>query len=117
MSEDRLARLARDLYSAFQGSRGVFGRTRRDMPEFVRTRLVSKDHLVSFLTITATLDYQTDAATLWEAAEKSYLDPETSWLFNMPAVARASLDNVMAAMSRHGFTGRYQNNNSKFLHR
>lgn len=87
------------------------------MPEcFYLSRVPSKDR-VNVLTVAAALDYQTDADRLWQAAAETYLDPETRWLFDMNEVARRDVKDVHRAMSAHGFTGRYPNNNAWYVWR
>jgi len=68
------------------------------------------------LTIAVTIDRQTDADRLWQAAVETYLDPETTWLFDMKEVARRDLEAVRRAMSVHGFIGRYPNSNAKCIY-
>lgn len=72
-------------------------------------RCVRPEDRVNVLTITAALDYQTDADRLWQAAVETYLDPATVWLFAMDEVAERdvdlSLDEPLWLLSRDGCSG------------
>lgn len=85
------------------------------MPEYFYLRRVRPEDRVNVLTVTAALDYQTDADRLWRSAVETYLDPTTAWLFDMNEVVRRDVEDVRRAMSVHGFTGRYPNNNAWYI--
>lgn len=87
------------------------------MPEYFYLRRVRPEDRVNVLTVTAALDYQTDAERLWRSAVETYLDPTTAWLFDMNEVVRRDVEDVRRAMSVHGFTGRYPNNNAWYIYR
>lgn len=108
---------AERLFESFRNGPGVFGKTRENMPEYFYLRCVRPEDRVNVLTITAALDYQTDADRLWQAAVETYLDPATAWLFAMDEVAERDVEDVRRAMSTHGFTGRYPNNNAGYVSR
>jgi endonuclease III len=113
----QVKRFVKNLYEAFRNGPGVFGKTRENMPEYFCLRQVRPEDRANVLTIAAAIDYQANADHLWQAALETYLDPETAWLFDMKEVARRDLEAVCRAMSVHGFTGRYPNNNARFVHR
>ena len=105
------------LFEAFHKGEGVFGKTRQNMPEYFHLRQVPQRDRVNVLTVTATIDYQTDADRLWQAAAETYFDPKTAWLFSMTEVARRNAEDVLQAMNVHGFTGRYPKNNAEYIWR
>lgn len=111
-----LAPLANELHHVFHRGPGVFGKMFRDTPEYVHTRDVAPSDRLNFLTIVATMDYQTDAAKLWRVARDTYMDSDTKWLFDMESVARSTLKELKSAMAAHGFTGRYPANNARYVH-
>ena len=107
----------RRLFDAFRNGPGVFGKTRENMPEYFYLHRVRPEDRVNVLTVAAALDYQTDTDRLWRAAVETYFDPDTAWLFDMNEVARRDVGDVLRAMSAHGFTGRYPNNNAWYVYR
>lgn len=114
---DHAAAAADALYHGFWKGAGVFGKSRENMPEYWHLRGVAPADRVSVLTVAATMDYQTDAETLWRAAAATYHDPGTRWLFDMPRAAQAEPERVRQAMAVHGFTGRYPANNAGYVQR
>jgi len=100
-----VAALLRDAFE----NEGLFGET--VMPETLPPSEVSTDspeHIL-FLTLTVAIDYQRDAAQLWEAARKTYEDPETSFLFDPEVVSSSGFDTVVAAMQRHKLSKKHRN--------
>lgn len=106
-----------DLLEAFWNGAGVFGKKRENMPEYFYLQEVDPPHRVNVLTVTAVMDYQTNADNLWQAAVETYLDPDTRWVFDFKAVAGKELDILKKTMAVHGFTGRYADNNARYVQR
>ena len=60
----------------------------------------SAEHYL-YLTLPMALNYQRSAYALWESALKTYLDPETQFVFNPQACITKSFDEVQQALVKH----------------
>lgn len=93
-------RVAEKLYDAFQTT-GILGH--KAMPEDEPPSGVRKgslEHLI-FITLTVAIDYQRDAAALWESSRRTYSDPETAYLFRLEEISRTPFNKIVADMQKH----------------
>ncbi len=111
------AAVAQTLHNVFWNGDGVFGRKADDMPEVKHLRQVESYARVNVLTVTAVMDYRTDAEALWKAAAATYLDPETRWVFDMEKVASEPVTRLTMALEKHGFIGTSSAKNPGYVHR
>ncbi len=56
---------------------------------------------IAYFTLPMALNYQRDSYKLWEAALKTYKDPETNFVFDVVKVAKASEDEVRTALMKY----------------
>jgi hypothetical protein len=90
---------ARLLFDAFS-STGIHGRT--DMPEDILPDLKygSLEHIL-FITLIVSIDYQRDAAALWENGRQTYNDSLTRYLFNPQALHETPLPIIIRDMQKY----------------
>ena len=81
MDAERGRQVAQLLYHAFETT-GIHGV--KDMPESQPPDGVQPGSLahLAFITQTVSIDYMRTAATLWDAARRTYADPATRYLFD-----------------------------------
>ena len=94
---------AKMLLEAF-ATTGIHGRT--DMPEDTLPAGITKgsrEHVL-FITLTVAIDYQRDAAQLWESSRQSYEDQETHYLFDPRALSETEPSAVQRDMQRHALS-------------
>ncbi|MDB5259103.1 MAG: hypothetical protein JWO73_311 [Candidatus Taylorbacteria bacterium] len=56
---------------------------------------------LAYFTLPMALNYQRDSYKLWEAALKTFNDPETRFVFDVAALTKASESEVRAALTKH----------------
>lgn len=80
---------------------GKLGQTR--MPEDSNPGFSSgaQDLKLAYFTLPMALNYQRDSYKLWEAALKTYSDPETKFVFEVGRVTLASEDEVRKALMKY----------------
>lgn len=103
IDKSRGREVAAHLYRAF-ATTGVHGHT--EMPEDALPAGVesgSVEHLL-FITLTVSIDYQRDADALWDAARRTYEDPDTRFLFSPRLLEEFGPERVRAAMRTHGLS-------------
>jgi hypothetical protein len=90
---------ARLLFDAFSTT-GIH--SSKEMPEDVLPDLEfgSLEHIL-FITLTVSIDYQRDAADLWESGRKTYNDPTTRYLFNPKATSETPLPTIIRDMQKY----------------
>ena len=90
---------ARLLFDAFS-STGIHGS--KEMPEDVLPDLEfgSLEHIL-FITLTVSIDYQRDAADLWESGRKTFNDPTTRYLFNPKIISETPFPTIMRDMQKY----------------
>lgn len=72
------------------------------MPEDRNPKL-EKDSLENYLyfTLPMALNYQRNSYTLWESANKTYLDDDTNFIFNPNEVVKRNFDDVQFALTKY----------------
>ncbi|HEX7761594.1 MAG TPA: hypothetical protein VF459_18960 [Caulobacteraceae bacterium] len=72
------------------------------MPEDARPPLESSSEaLARYFTLGMTLNYQRSSYALWKACTAAFEDPETAWVFDPAAVARAPAPDTKTALLKH----------------
>jgi hypothetical protein len=96
------ARQAAALLFREFATRGIHGST--EMPEDEPPPGVLRGSLahVLFITLTVAIDYQRDAAQLWDASRTTYADARTRYLFSPAAIFEAPVRQVVADLQAHG---------------
>jgi hypothetical protein len=89
----------KSLLEAFKS--GKLGQT--IMPEDSNPGFPDKDKelRIAYFTLPMALNYQRDSYKLWEAALKTFNDPETRFVFDVAAVSKASEDEVRKALMKY----------------
>jgi hypothetical protein len=88
------------LHQSFSTT-GILGHT--EMPEDILPSGVAKsslDHLL-FITLTVSIDYQRDAAALWEASRKTFEDAQTRYLFSPQAMHETPRAKIIDDMQKY----------------
>jgi hypothetical protein len=95
--------VAKLLYDAFS-STGIHGR--KDMPEDIEPADVRKGSLehILFITLTVSIDYGREADLLWGNARRTFDDPQTNYLFVPELLHKASFQQVINDMQKHGLS-------------
>lgn len=94
-----LIKNCKSLLDAFKSGR--LGQT--VMPEDSNPGFSDKDTelRIAYFTLPMALNYQRDSYKLWEAALKTFNDPETKFVFDVTAVSKASEDDVRKALMKY----------------
>lgn len=89
----------RTLLEAFKT--GKLGQTK--MPEDANPGLegMDREDRLAYFTLPMALNYQRDSYKLWEAALKTFNDPETRFVFDVTKVTKASEDEVRKALMKY----------------
>jgi len=95
------------LFNAFSTT-GIHGRT--DMPEDVLPAAATRGSLehILFITLTVCIDYQRDAAALWESSRHTFGDPATRYLFDPRALHETTLSTIVRDMQKYGLSKKPQ---------
>lgn len=103
IDSDRGHEAADLLFKAFSTT-GIHGRT--DMPEDLLPSNVNRGSLehVLFITLTVSIDYQRDAAALWESSRRTYGDPTTRYLFDPWALHETPFPSIVRDMQKYGLS-------------
>ncbi len=98
----RAREVATRLLEAYRTD-GVFGIREGEMPENRPPDGVTRgdERHLAMLTLTVALDYVRDHDQLWDAANRSYADGKTNYLFEPVRVAAASHEQILADMLLH----------------
>ncbi len=80
---------------------GALGQTK--MPEGSSPDLTSmgNEARIAYFTLPMALNYQRDSYKLWDAALKTFNDPETQFVFNIAMVSEASEEEVRIALMKY----------------
>ena len=99
MDKAKLVKNCRLILDAYKT--GKLGQT--VMPEDSNPGFSAKDkeQRIAYFTLPMTLNYQRNSYTLWEAALKTFNDPETRFVFDVSAVTKASEDEVRKALMKY----------------
>jgi len=99
IDSQRGKKVAKLLYKSFLTT-GIHGH--KDMPEDILPMGMIKGSLdqLMYITLTVSIDYQRDASSLWESSRKSFLDPETKYLFSCEALHSISRQKIINDMQK-----------------
>ena len=80
---------------------GKLGQTK--MPEDTNPGFLGEDKeaRLTYFTLPMALNYQRDSYKMWEAALKTYNDPETNWVFDIERVDKSQNDKLMQSLTKH----------------
>ncbi len=97
MENDLLIKKIRNIIKAF--NTGVLGEI--IMPEDTHPKFKNKEENISFFTLPMALNYQRNSYKLWEAATKTFDDPDTNSLFDLGKVVKLSDDDLRKALLKY----------------
>lgn len=99
MTENDLIKTCRQLIDAYKT--GKLGQTR--MPEDSNPGFSDREReaCLAYFTLPMALNYQRDSYKLWDAALKTFHDPETRFVFDVSEVSSRSEDEVRKALLKH----------------
>ncbi|VVB80168.1 Uncharacterised protein [uncultured archaeon] len=98
LSSTKLVEQCQKLLEAHKS--GELGQTR--IPEDSNPHKFENTELrLAYFTLPMALNYQRDSYKLWEAALKTYQDPETSWVFDITKVVGTKKENLAKALLKH----------------
>jgi len=94
-----MIKICRDLSHAYKA--GELGQT--VMPEDTNPGFIDSEieERLSYFTLPMALNYQRDSYKLWEAALKTFNDPETKFAFDVLAVSTKSEEEVRTALMKY----------------
>lgn len=97
--DTNLHKKCRELIAAFKA--GKLGQTL--MPEDSNPGFskAEKEMKIAYFTLPMSLNYQRDSYKLWEAALKTFNDPETKFVFDVVAASKASEEDVRKALMKY----------------
>jgi hypothetical protein len=100
-------KVAEHLYNSFS-TIGIHGRT--EMPEDITPKRVMKGSLehIFFITLTASIDYQRDALSLWASSRKTFEDPETRYLFDPKGLFETPFPKIVRDMQKYKLSKKLQ---------
>lgn len=98
MTKEQKLKKIENLYNAYKEGKlgGEF------MPEDENPNLEksSKENF-NYFTLPMALNYQRNSYKLWESAKKTYIDPETNFIFNTKDVINSSFEDVQRALIKY----------------
>ena len=98
MTKEQKLKKIENLYNAYREGKlgGEF------MPEDENPNLEksSKENF-NYFTLPMALNYQRNSYKLWESAKKTYIDPETNFIFNTKDVINSSFEDVQRALIKY----------------
>ena len=98
MTKEQKLKKIENLYNAYKEGKlgGEF------MPEDENPNLEksSKENF-NYFTLPMALNYQRNSYKLWESAKKTYIDPETNFIFNTKNVINSSFEDVQRALIKY----------------
>ena len=98
MTKEQKLKKIENLYNAYKEGKlgGEF------MPEDEKPNLEksSKENF-NYFTLPMALNYQRNSYKLWESAKKTYIDPETNFIFNTKDVINSSFEDVQRALIKY----------------
>ncbi len=99
MKKEEFVSTCAELIAAYKT--GKLGQT--VMPEDSNPGFVDGDTelRIAYFTLPMALNYQRDSYKLWEAALKTFNDPETKFVFDVVKVSKASEDEVRKALMKY----------------
>ncbi len=99
MNSDKITDKCRQLLQAYEN--GKLGQT--VMPEDSNPGFSDKEKetKIAYFTLPMALNYQRDSYKLWEAALKTFNDPETKFVFDIAKVSKASEEDVREALMKY----------------
>lgn len=99
MEKEALIKNCRALLDAFKS--GKLGQT--VMPEDSNPGFSDKDAemRIAYFTLPMALNYQRDSYKLWEAALKTFNDPDTKFVFDVGQVSKRSEDEIRQALMKY----------------
>lgn len=99
MDKDSLMISCRSILAAYKN--GQLGQT--VMPEDANPGIdnMDRESRIAYFTLPMALNYQRDSYKLWEAALKTFEDPETLFVFDVEKVSARSEDEVRTALMKY----------------
>lgn len=99
MPKEAIIKACRDLIQAYKD--GKLGQTK--MPEDSNPGFSDgeKELCIAYFTLPMALNYQRDSYKLWESALKTFLDPETRFVFVLSKANKRSEEDVRKALMKH----------------
>lgn len=95
--KELLIKNCKSLLKAFKN--GDLGQT--IMPEDSHPDFKNQEDRLAYFTLPMSLNYQRDSYKLWEAALKTYNDPETKFVFDVKKVVETSEQRVREALMKY----------------
>ena len=95
--EQKLEKIEK-LYNAYK--EGKLGGEIMPEDENPNLEKSSKENF-NYFTLPMALNYQRNSYKLWESAKKTYIDPETNFIFNTKDVLNSSFENVQRALIKY----------------
>jgi hypothetical protein len=71
------------------------------MPEDALIGVVSIDQLPDVITLGMALNYQRNSYSLWKSVAEAFVDPKTSWVFDLSKASSASIEDLREALVTH----------------
>ncbi|MEK7531751.1 MAG: hypothetical protein AAB545_02390 [Patescibacteria group bacterium] len=99
MNKEQFIKTCNQLLTAYKT--GQLGQT--VMPEDSNPGLEKMDQesRISYFTLPMALNYQRDSYKLWEAALKTFNDPDTNFVFDVEKASKASEEEVRTALTKY----------------
>jgi len=99
MDKEKIIKICNQLLKAYET--GLLGQT--VMPEDSNPGLKKMDPetRIAYFTLPMSLNYQRNSYKLWEAALKTFNDPETKFVFDVKKVSKSSESEVRTALAKH----------------
>ena len=95
--EQKLEKIEK-LYNAYK--EGKLGGEIMPEDENPNLEKSSKENF-NYFTLPMALNYQRNSCKLWESAKKTYIDPETNFIFNTKDVINSSFEDVQRALIKY----------------
>lgn len=99
IDKDKLHIQCRELLRAY--NKGLLGYSQ--MPEDTNPGFkdVEKEKRIIYFTLPMALNYQRDSYKLWASAKETYLDPQTTEVFDISKSANLPMENLRSKLTKH----------------
>jgi len=94
---EKIVEDCRSLLEAYKS--GKLGQTK--MPEDSHPKFFNEESRLSYFSLPMALNYQRNSYTLWEAALRTFNDPETMFVFDVSKAAASSEEDLRKALLKH----------------
>src|SRR3989344_8211614 len=99
MDKKQFTKTCNQLLAAYKT--GQLGQTVMPEDSNPGVEKMDRESRIAYFTLPMALNYQRDSYKLWEAALKTFNDPDTNFAFDVEKVSKTSEEDVRAALMKY----------------